>query len=48
LEQAIDEIKKNTRRYAKRQLTWFKKDVNIHWVSPETSPKSVLTTFFKD
>jgi len=26
LNQAIDEIKKNTRRYAKRQITWFKKD----------------------
>jgi tRNA dimethylallyltransferase len=31
LEEAIEEIKKETRRYAKRQLTWFKKDPNIHW-----------------
>ena len=35
LEQAIDEIKKNTRRYAKRQVTWFKKDTSIHWFQPE-------------
>lgn len=35
LEQAIDEIKNNTRRYAKRQVTWFKKDTSIHWFQPE-------------
>ena len=28
---AISEIKKNTRRFAKRQLTWFKKDENTLW-----------------
>ena len=31
LDIAIEEIKKNTRRLAKRQLTWFRKDKNIHW-----------------
>lgn len=31
LEKAIDEIKKNSRRYAKRQLTWFKKDLQTKW-----------------
>lgn len=31
LEFAISEIKKNTRRFAKRQLTWFRKDETIHW-----------------
>jgi len=30
---AIEEIKKNTRQYAKRQLTWFKKDKEIHWIN---------------
>lgn len=34
LEKAVDEIKKNTRHYAKRQLTWFKRDENIKWFSP--------------
>jgi len=33
LEKAIDEIKKNTRQYAKRQMTWFKKDKEIQWVN---------------
>ena len=31
LETAISEIKKNTRRYAKRQLTWFRKQPDIRW-----------------
>ena len=31
LEFAIEEIKKNTRRFAKRQLTWYKKDDEIKW-----------------
>ncbi len=31
LEFAIEEIKKNTRRFAKRQLTWFKRNENIKW-----------------
>lgn len=33
LETAISDIKKNTRRFAKRQGTWFRKNQNIHWVS---------------
>lgn len=32
LDFAISEIKKNTRRFAKRQLTWFRKNENILWV----------------
>lgn len=31
---AVEEIKKNTRRYAKRQLTWFRKDPNNHFFHP--------------
>ena len=34
LEEAVNAIKKNTRHYAKRQVTWFKKDPSIHWYSP--------------
>ena len=30
---AVEEIKKNTRQYAKRQMTWFKKDKEINWVN---------------
>ncbi len=34
LEEAIRLIKRNTRRYAKRQMTWFRKDPNIQWFHP--------------
>lgn len=32
LEECIDKIKQETRRYAKRQLTWFRRDERIYWV----------------
>lgn len=32
LEEAINTLKRNTRRYAKRQLTWFRRDKRIHWI----------------
>ena len=35
LDFAISEIKKNTRRFAKRQLTWFRKDKEIKWFDPK-------------
>jgi tRNA dimethylallyltransferase len=34
-EEAIRLLKRNTRRYAKRQLTWFKRDKEIHWFKPD-------------
>ena len=36
LPEAIDKIKLNTRHYAKRQLTWFRKDEDIKWVDANT------------
>jgi tRNA dimethylallyltransferase len=43
LAQAIDNIKTNTRHYAKRQLTWFKKDAAIQWVNPHHyTPQNLL------
>jgi tRNA dimethylallyltransferase len=36
LQQAIDQIKTNTRHYAKRQMTWFRKDAAIQWFSPDS------------
>jgi tRNA dimethylallyltransferase len=35
LEKAVERIKQNTRHYAKRQLTWFKKDPGFIWLKPE-------------
>lgn len=31
LEEAVEQIKINTRQYAKRQMTWFRKDTDYHW-----------------
>ena len=39
---AIEEIKKNTRRFAKRQFTWFHKDSSIHWFDYRTTVEEVL------
>lgn len=42
LETAVSEIKKNTRRFAKRQLTWFRKDKEINWFYYKTDPKEII------
>lgn len=42
LEEASELIKLNTRHYAKRQMTWFKKDHTISWYSPEDAAKFEL------
>ena len=39
LEDTIIKIKQNTRRYAKRQLTWFRKDENANWIDFDTNKK---------
>ena len=44
---AIEEIKKNTRRFAKRQLTWFRKDKTIHWFDYKSELETVLKTLNK-
>jgi len=43
LEEAVGEIKKNTRRYAKRQLTWFRKDETTKWFDYEASSAEIIT-----
>lgn len=35
LEDCKEELKQNTRNFAKRQLTWFRKDEEIYWISPD-------------
>ena len=41
LEQAVENIKTNTRRYAKRQLTWFKRDQDIKWFGPDEDQRVI-------
>ena len=47
LEQAVAAIKQNTRRFAKRQLTWFRKDQTIHWFDFQTPVTAVISELSK-
>lgn len=40
---AVEEIKKNTRRFAKRQYTWFNKDEDIQWFDYEIAVEEIIT-----
>mgnify|MGYP000816369630 FL=1 len=40
-DEAVELIKRNTRRYAKRQLTWFRRDPEIFWVPPGDTDKII-------
>lgn len=42
LEEALDEIKKNTRRFAKRQLTWFRRTEGIEWFDVATNASAII------
>jgi tRNA dimethylallyltransferase len=41
LEESIANIKTHTRRYAKRQITWFKRDTTYQWISPEEAIENI-------
>ncbi|MBQ6874080.1 MAG: tRNA (adenosine(37)-N6)-dimethylallyltransferase MiaA [Clostridia bacterium] len=43
LEQSLERLKMQTRRYAKRQLTWFRRNENINWLSIDRYSKEELT-----
>ncbi|WP_396150248.1 tRNA (adenosine(37)-N6)-dimethylallyltransferase MiaA [Flavobacterium sp.] len=43
LDFAVEEIKKNTRRFAKRQLTWFKRTENVNWFDFQTDANEIIT-----
>lgn len=38
LEESVELVKRNSRRYAKRQMTWFRRDVSIAWFAPSDLP----------
>src|SRR5699024_9151861 len=42
-EEAVEEIKKNTRRFAKRQLTWYRKNPDVNWFDYKTNPEEILS-----
>ncbi|MCY3742449.1 MAG: tRNA (adenosine(37)-N6)-dimethylallyltransferase MiaA [Candidatus Poribacteria bacterium] len=39
--EAVEQLKQNTRRFAKRQLTWFRKDTRLEWVDRNSKPDIV-------
>lgn len=41
LDLAVEKIKKNTRDYAKKQMTWFAHDNDIHWFSPDNEKEII-------
>lgn len=49
-EEAIRLIKRNTRRYAKKQLTWYRNDPDIHWFHPSQKEeiRSILNSLILD
>ena len=47
LDEAVEEIKKNTRRFAKRQITWFKRTPNTTWYSFQQDSSSIIEDITK-
>jgi len=45
LDEAVDLIKKNTRQYAQRQMTWFKKDKTIKWIENTEEAEKLVKDF---
>ncbi|MDD5567004.1 MAG: tRNA (adenosine(37)-N6)-dimethylallyltransferase MiaA [Patescibacteria group bacterium] len=46
-EKAIELIKRDTRHYAKRQITWFKRDKNIRWINSSRIAENLVNRFLK-
>ena len=44
LEEALENLKRSTRRYAKRQLTWFGADARIRWIEPDAQQAGETVT----
>ncbi len=45
LPEAVEKIKKNTWHFARRQMTWFKKDQRIHWVKNQKEAEKLIKQF---
>jgi tRNA dimethylallyltransferase len=42
IEQAVEEMKQETRHLAKRQMTWFRGDHEIRWLHPENQRQEII------
>ena len=47
LEDAVMQIKQSSRRYAKRQLTWFRRNSDIKWISSESNFEVIVNNASK-
>lgn len=47
IEQTIEELKRDTRRFARRQITWFKRDKSIHWCATYEEAEKLVSEFLK-
>lgn len=45
LEEAVEEIKRNSRRYARRQMTWFKTQPDIYWIQTKKEADKLAAEF---
>jgi tRNA dimethylallyltransferase len=43
LDEAVENLKRQTRRYAKRQLTWFRRDQRINWIYADQTDNVLQT-----
>ncbi len=48
LERAVELVQQNSRHYAKRQLTWFKKDADIRWIQADTEAAGNIISMLQD
>lgn len=48
LDLAIEKLKTNTRRYAKRQMTWFNKDQEMHWIDATSGISPIIDIVTKE
>jgi len=48
LAQAVELVKRDTRRYAKRQMTWFRRDGSIRWVKNSAEAQALVEKFVRD
>ena len=47
LDEAIEQIKRNTKKYSKRQVTWFKKYKNVLWIDENDKEDQIINKLKK-
>jgi len=45
LQEAIDKIQIESKHFAKRQITWFKRDPKIHWIKTQKQAEKLIKNF---